>query len=57
MSEANNAGSGTLAFFREVTKYFMDFLETDFHKATLPKRAGVDRYLKYLNSRLVCQIF
>ncbi len=39
VSEANNAGSGTLAFFREVTKYFMDFLETDFHKATLPKRA------------------
>ena len=33
-----NLTSGTLSFFREVTKYFMDFLETDFHKHKLPKR-------------------
>lgn len=26
-------------FIREVTKYFMDFLETDFHKRKLPKRS------------------
>lgn len=39
MSEVAKASAGTLEFFREVTKYFMDFLETDFHKATLPKRA------------------
>lgn len=38
MSEVIKAGSGTLEFFREVTKYFMDFLETDFHKQRLPKR-------------------
>jgi superfamily I DNA and/or RNA helicase len=38
VSEVNKAGSGTLEFFREVTKYFMDFLETDFHKQRLPKR-------------------
>jgi len=28
----------TLAFIKEVAKYFMDFLETDFHKRRLPKR-------------------
>jgi hypothetical protein len=33
-----DANSGTMEFFREVTKYFMDFLETDFHKQRLPKR-------------------
>ena len=38
MAEVNKAGTGTLEFFREVTKYFMDFLETDFHKQRLPKR-------------------
>ncbi|MGB2697515.1 MAG: AAA domain-containing protein [Candidatus Zixiibacteriota bacterium] len=27
-----------LAFIKEVTKYFMDFLETDFHKRKNPKR-------------------
>jgi len=27
-----------LAFIREVVKYFMDFLETDFHKRRNPKR-------------------
>jgi very-short-patch-repair endonuclease len=26
------------AFFKEVAKYFMDFLETDFHKHKLPRR-------------------
>lgn len=38
MPELNKANPGTLDFFREVTKYFMDFLETDFHKQRLPKR-------------------
>jgi hypothetical protein len=26
-------------FIKEVAKYFMDFLETDFHKQRAPKRA------------------
>ena len=28
-----------LAFIKEVAKYFMDFLETDFHKRKSPKRS------------------
>jgi hypothetical protein len=28
-----------LLFFKEVAKYFMDFLETDFHKHKFPKRS------------------
>lgn len=28
-----------LLFFKEVAKYFMDFLETDFHKRRFPKRS------------------
>ena len=28
-----------LAFIKEVAKYFMDFLETDFHKRCNPKRS------------------
>src|SRR5438552_4817324 len=28
-----------LLFLKEVAKYFMDFLETDFHKRHTPKRA------------------
>jgi superfamily I DNA and/or RNA helicase/very-short-patch-repair endonuclease len=39
VTEDQPANAGTLGFFKEVTKYFMDFLETDFHKATTPKRA------------------
>ncbi len=38
MDTVNETQSGTLAFFRELTKYFMDFLETDFHKRKLPRR-------------------
>lgn len=38
MSESNNL-STTLFFIKEVAKYFMDFLETDFHKRRLPKRS------------------
>lgn len=30
---------GHLGFFRDVTTYFMDFLETDFHKRRNPKRS------------------
>lgn len=37
MSEADNQ-STTLFFIKEVAMYFMDFLETDFHKRRLPKR-------------------
>jgi very-short-patch-repair endonuclease len=40
--DANQQGSATernpLQFIREVAKYFMDFLETDFHKQRAPKR-------------------
>lgn len=35
VTESSNRG---LAFFKEVTKYFMDFLETDFHKRKFPRR-------------------
>ena len=30
---------GNLAFVKEVTRYFMDFLETDFHKRKNPRRS------------------
>ena len=30
---------GNLLFIKEVAKYFMDFLETDFHKHRLPRRS------------------
>ncbi len=33
-----NAPANGLLFFKEVAKYFMDFLETDFHKRKLPRR-------------------
>ena len=29
-----------LAFIKEVAKYFMDFLETDFHKRKSPPKVG-----------------
>ena len=35
---SNNNKNATLAFIKEVARYFMDFLETDFHKRRLPKR-------------------
>ncbi len=38
MNNENNKNA-TLAFIKEVAKYFMDFLETDFHKRRLPKRS------------------
>ena len=34
-----NTQSATLLFIKEVAMYFMDFLETDFHKRRLPKRS------------------
>ncbi len=37
MAEANP--SPALQFIKEVATYFMDFLETDFHKRRLPKRS------------------
>ena len=55
-----------LAFMKEVVKYFMDFLETDFHKRRSPKRTvqfrndsnllvGIDlsKYAKF--RKLVCE--
>lgn len=38
MSKTNSQRATTL-FIKEVAKYFMDFLETDFHKRRLPKRS------------------
>ncbi|MDP2728870.1 MAG: hypothetical protein Q8O55_00080 [Dehalococcoidales bacterium] len=41
VSEGQDLNSGhphSLVFIREVVKYFMDFLETDFHKRRHPKR-------------------
>ncbi|MFA6525385.1 MAG: AAA domain-containing protein [Patescibacteria group bacterium] len=32
-------GQNSLAFIKDVAKYFMDFLETDFHKRRNPKRS------------------
>lgn len=37
-SEIQNAGSIPL-FIKEVGRYFMEFLETDFHKRSLPRRS------------------
>lgn len=36
---AAKQASNPLLFIKEVAKYFMDFLETDFHKRKTPKRA------------------
>ena len=38
MSVSNTQNNG-LAFIKEVAKYFMDFLETDFHKRKNPRRS------------------
>jgi len=35
----NTKSPGSLDFIREVAKYFMDFLETDFHRRRTPRRA------------------
>jgi hypothetical protein len=35
---ADRKPGGSLVFIREVVKYFMDFLETDFHKRRIPRR-------------------
>lgn len=39
VTDKNKVNSGNLLFIKEVAKYFMDFLETDFHKHRLPKRS------------------
>ncbi|MFC1928378.1 AAA domain-containing protein [Chloroflexota bacterium] len=39
----NNSPTNGLAFIKEVVKYFMDFLETDFHKRRDPKRTVKNR--------------
>jgi len=35
----NKNKPGNILFIKEVAKYFMDFLETDFHKRRLPRRS------------------
>lgn len=37
--EAKENKAGEISFIKEVTKYFMDFLETDFHKRKFPRRS------------------
>jgi len=37
--EEKNENKNGLVFVKEVAKYFMDFLETDFHKRKNPKRS------------------
>jgi superfamily I DNA and/or RNA helicase/very-short-patch-repair endonuclease len=39
MTELNKKDASSLDFIKEVAKYFMDFLETDFHKRKNPKRS------------------
>lgn len=39
MNKLDSNLTGNLAFVKEVAKYFMDFLETDFHKRKNPKRS------------------
>ena len=43
MSPQGSVQEGALSFFREVAKYFMDFLETDFHKRKFPRRVLKNR--------------
>lgn len=38
-TESGKKSQGGLNFIKEVAKYFMDFLETDFHKRRNPKRS------------------
>lgn len=40
---ATNQEPDQLSFFKEVAKYFMDFLETDFHKRKFPRRTVKSR--------------
>ena len=39
MPQLNENKNGNLIFIKEVAKYFMDFLETDFHKRRMPRRS------------------
>ena len=39
MNDVAKENPNGLLFFREVAKYFMDFLETDFHKHKFPRRS------------------
>lgn len=45
MTPETEIKNGGLLFFKEVAKYFMDFLETDFHKRKFPRRT-----IKFRNS-------
>lgn len=38
-SKETNSHSGALVFIKDIAKYFMDFLESDFHKRKNPKRS------------------
>jgi hypothetical protein len=42
----NNLNKKTNNFIVEVAKYFMNFLETDFHKTRLPKRNSISKIVK-----------
>jgi len=44
INKSNNNPDKSLLFIKEIAKYFMDFLETDFHKRRNPKRS-----IKYQN--------
>lgn len=39
VANKNKENKNGLIFFKEVAKYFMDFLETDFHKRKFPRRS------------------
>ena len=39
VANKNEENKNGLIFFKEVAKYFMDFLETDFHKRKFPRRS------------------
>ncbi len=43
----NNLNKKTNNFIVEVAKYFMNFLETDFHKTRLPKRNSISKIVKW----------
>lgn len=49
-SELNNSKTEDLSFSKEVLKYFMNFLETDFKKRRLPKRNNNNQTLNGLKT-------
>lgn len=43
----NDSADKNNNFIKEVAKYFMNFLETDFHKTRLPKRNSISKIVKW----------